>query len=200
MIRISNYTLISDVGETIIELLRRELIPEPVSDKNKIMVCSPAKKGDVQLSLYLYNIELAGEHKRTQMVKMSNGKTAYPPMALNLYYLLTAYSGSEEFNKSSDEHKILGSAIRVLYDNQIISGSVLKGHLSGSNQKIHMEFKNLSYDEMMRIWNFNDVPYNLSVAYKVGPIFIESQRTKESKPVVQAEFTVEYNNLKDEER
>lgn len=197
MLIISNYSLIADVGETIIELLRKELLPEPINDKNKIMVCSPAKKGDVQLSLYLYNIELAGEHKRTQMIKLPNGKKSYPPMALNLYYLMTAYSGSEEFNKSSDEHKILGSAIRVLYDNQIIAGSVLKGHLSGSEQKLNVEFKNLSYDEMMRIWNFNDVPYNLSVAYKVGPIFIESQRTKESKPVIQAEFTVKHGSVKD---
>ncbi len=186
-----NYSLISDVGETMIKLLRSELVPEPILEPSKINVCSPAKKADSQLSLYLYNIEEAGEYRKTKMISIDKDTKSYPPMALNFYYLITAYSGSQELTKSSDEHKILGKAMQVFYDNPTIKGSRLTGSLKGSQQEIKISFKNLTYDEMMRIWHFNDLPYVLSVAYKVGPVYLESTRIKTTTPVKTAIFGLE---------
>ncbi|WP_432666849.1 DUF4255 domain-containing protein [Wukongibacter baidiensis] len=171
-------------------LLQENLIPEPIDKKENIGLCSPAEKGDFQLTLYLYNIEESGEFRQTEMIKLPDGNLRYPPISFNLYYLLTAYSTAELKYKALDEHKILGRAIQVLYDNAILRDSQLVGSLKDSNQEIRLEIKNLSYDEMMRIWNFNDIPYSLSIAYRVGPVLIDSTRIKEVKRVVDSKISV----------
>lgn len=186
-----SYTAISDVSETLLTILKDRLVPEPIKKKVNIGVCSPADKGDFQLTLYLYNIEQSGEYRITKMKELPDGNQQYPPLSFNLYYLLTAYSTGDLQNKAMDEHKILGRAIQVFHDTPVLKGTDLKGSLNGTDQEIRMEIKNLSYDEMMRIWNFDDVPYNLSIAYRVGPVLIESTRIKEVKRVVHSEFNVQ---------
>ncbi|MCT4593105.1 MAG: DUF4255 domain-containing protein [Anaeromicrobium sp.] len=190
MITIPAYTAIADVGSSLVKLLQENLVPEPIDKKENIGLCSPADKGDFQLTLYLYNIEESGEFRQTEMIKLPDGNLRYPPISFNLYYLLTAYSTAELKSKALDEHKILGRAIQVLYDNAILRGNDLAGSLKGSDQDIRIQTKNLSYDEMMRIWNFNDVPYNLSIAYRVGPVLIDSTRIKEAKRVVDTKISI----------
>ena len=188
MLSIPGYTAISDVGDSIIKLLREHLVPEPIDKKENIGLCSPAEKGDFQLTLYLYNIEESGEFRQTEMIKLTDGNLQYPAISFNLYYLLTAYSTAELKSKASDEHKILGRAIQVLHDNAILTGNDLSGSLKNSNQDIRIQVKNLTYDEMMRIWNFSNIPYNLSIAYRVGPILIDSTRIKETKRVIDSKI------------
>ena len=52
-----SYTVISDVSDTLVNLLREQLVPEPIKKQVNIGLCSPADKGDFQLTLYLYNID-----------------------------------------------------------------------------------------------------------------------------------------------
>lgn len=184
------YTAIADTGLSLVKVLRENLVPEPIDKSENIGLCSPAEKGDFGLTLYLYNIEECGEFRQTEMIKLPDGNLRYPPAAFNLYYLLTAYSTAELKSKALDEHKILGRAIQVLYDNAILKGDDLVGSLKGSEQHIRIQTKNLSYDEMMRIWNFNDIPYNLSIAYRVGPVLIDSTRIKETKRVVESKISI----------
>lgn len=157
-------------------------------------MCSPAEKGDFQLTLYLYNIEESGEYRRNDMIKLNDGNLMYPPTSFNLYYLMTAYSTAELKSKALDEHKILGRAIQVLNDNAILKGEALHGSLGNDEEEIKIQVKNLTYDEMMRIWNFHDVPYSLSIAYRVGPILIDSKRIKKVKRVVESRIEINEKN------
>ena len=189
-----SYTVISDVSETLIELLKDNLTPEPISNKENIVVCSPAEKGDSQLSLYLYNIAENGFNREVNMIPMEDGNLRFPPKSFYLHYLLTAYSTSELSSKVLDEHKILGKAIQVILDNPILRGNMLKGSLNGSDTEVKIEVKNLTYDEMMRVWHFSDVPYRLSVAYTVGPIYMDSNRVKIVKRVKRSEININRKN------
>lgn len=188
-----NYTSIADVGKSIVELLQQKLVPEPIKKAEKIALCSPSNKGDLELTLYLYNIEQSGNTRMNSMVTLPNGDMKNPPVPLSLYYLITAYSNSQLSSKAYDEHKMMGRTIQVLNDNSILEGELLKGNLKGTNQKINLEMKNLTYDEMMRIWNFKDVPYSLSIVYKVTPVYIESTKTRKVKRVVETRFNI--NNI-----
>ena len=185
-----SYTAIADVGLSLIELLKENLTPEPIKKKEKIALCSPADKGDLELTLYLYNIEEYGQFRITKMETLPNGDLRNPPSTYSLYYLLTGYSNSQLKSKAYDEHKILGRAMQVLKDNSVLKGELLKGSLKGTDQELKIEIKNLSYDEMMRIWHFKDVPYSLSIAYKVAPVLIESTRIKKVNRVVEARFDI----------
>lgn len=192
------YTSIADAGQSIIELLRDNLVPEPVKKKERIALCSPAEKGDMELTMYLYNIETDAETMLQGMYTLPDGKMRKNPVSLSLYYLLTAYSNSQLISKAYDEHKILGRAIQVLRDNPVLEGNTLKGNLKGSGQKINIYSKNLTYDEIMRIWNFKDVPYSLSMAYKVSPVYIESAKIRSVQRVVDANFDVGYERGEDD--
>ncbi|MCT4604679.1 MAG: DUF4255 domain-containing protein [Marinisporobacter sp.] len=190
------YTAIADVGSSIIKLLQENLVPEPILKKENIGLCSPAEKGDFQLTMYLYNIEECGEYRINEMIKLPDGNLQYPPISFNLYYLLTAYSTAELKSKALDEHKILGRAIQVLHDHGTLNREYLLGSLKSSDQDIRIQIKNLTYDEMMRIWNFHDIPYSLSIAYRVGPILIDSTRIKKTKRVVDSSIHITRKDVK----
>jgi hypothetical protein len=181
---------IADVGMSLVQLLRDSLVPEPINKFEKIGLCSPSEKGDFQLTLYLYNIEESSEFRVTQMIDLPDGSQQYPPKVFYLNYLITAYSTADIKSKALDEHKIIGKAIQMFHDNPVLLKSQLSGSLQESDQQIKVEVKNLTYDEMMRIWHFNDVPYSLSISYRVGPVYIESNRVKNTPRVMKSSLQI----------
>lgn len=185
-----SYTAIADVGLSLTKLLQESLTPEPIKKLEKIGLCSPAERGDFQLTLYLYNIEESGEYRVNTMIDKPDGSQMYPPKTFFLYYLLTAYSNADVKAKAMDEHKILGKAIQIFHDMPVLQGSRLEGSLKGTDLEVRVEVKNLTYDEMMRIWHFKDIPYSLSLAYRVGPVYIDSTRVRKPARVVKSRFDV----------
>jgi len=191
-----SYTAIADVGLSLTKLLQDSLTPEPIKKAGNIGLCSPAERGDFQLTLYLYNIEESGEYRINTMTDLPDGSQQYPPKTFFLYYLLTAYSNADVKAKAMDEHKMLGKAIQLFHDTPVLSGSMLEGSLKGSDLEVRVEVKNLTYDEMMRIWHFKDVPYSLSLAYRVGPVYIESTRIRKTTRVVKSRFDMGRGDVK----
>src|SRR5690606_37200960 len=92
---VGNHNVIADVGLGLLSLLREKMTPNPVPQPELIGIAPPDEKGDLVLSLYLYNIRENGESRKTQMQNRGNGELQYPPMALDLYFLLTAHSTAE---------------------------------------------------------------------------------------------------------
>lgn len=179
----SDYTALSDVGETLIELLRekmQELIPV-----DSISLVSPGEiegKDNIRLSLFLYHVEENIHLKNQEMEKIGSSVLKAPPLALDLYYMVTSYPSpgiQDRTDRTREEHSILGKAIQVLHDNSILTGSVLKGSLSASDTILHMMVTSLSLDDMTKIWNtFKEKSFRPSVCYLVTPVKIESLREK----------------------
>lgn len=166
------------------------MTPEPIAEQEMIGLCSPADKPEYRLALYLYRIEEAAEFRSTEMRNTGAGDLQYPPQNLYLYYLLTAYSTAELKSRSVDEHRILGRAMQVLYDNPILRGSLLGGTLAQKDEELRIVSHKMSMDELNKIWNFAGVSYRLSVGYKVGPVAIDSTRTKKTRRVMETEISV----------
>lgn len=74
-----SYTAIADVGLSLTKMLQESLTPEPIKKLEKIGLCSPAERGDFQLTLYLYNIEESGEYRINTMIDKADGSQMYPP-------------------------------------------------------------------------------------------------------------------------
>lgn len=184
MVAIGGYTVIADVGNTLLKLFRDNMTPEPVPNGEMIGLCSPADKGDYRLTLYLHRVEESGEFRSTVMQSSGLGKLKYPPLSINLYYLLTAYSTADLKSRAFDENRIFGRAMQVVYDHSILRGSFLLGTLAEKNEEIRIELINLPADEMTKIWNFPNLPYKLSLCYRVGPVNIDSMRIKETRRVM----------------
>jgi hypothetical protein len=185
-------TVIADVGETLVGLLRGRLWGSELADESKVALASPAALGadtDVRLSLFLYRVS-ENEHLRNTdwtEVKTAAGtvdpeRRRAPPMALDLYYLLTAYpseGGSDETTKTRDQHRVLGRAMQVFRDNAVVTGSDLQGSLVADDE-LRLAMEPNPTEEMFNIWNtFEETPYQPSVAYVVGPVLVESREPDE---------------------
>ncbi|OBZ12256.1 MULTISPECIES: DUF4255 domain-containing protein [Bacillales] len=184
------YTVIADLGASLLRLLRDHLTPDPVPRPDLIGMASPRDAGDLALSLFLFNVKENGEARRTGMVDRG-GVLQYPPQALDFYFMMTAHSNADRLTRSLDEHRILGRAMQVLYDNAVLSGPYLEGTLAESSGSIRLTLASMEGEELMKLWQFGDLPYKLSVVYRVGPVMLDSNRVKPVSRVVERHIVLE---------
>lgn len=179
--------VIADVGETLLHLLRQEMSPDPIPHPEAIGLGSPAQSNDLALSLYFYEIRQVAE-RQLGMIHEGTNKLRYPPMTIDISLMITAHSSAELQSRALDEYRILGRAMQVLYDNAILKGSVLRGSLEGTNEELRLVMEQPPIDVFLRM--FPNVPYKLSVGYSVGPIYIDSTRTRTTTRVIERDIRV----------
>jgi hypothetical protein len=132
-----------------------------------------------------------GEYRQNQMVKRGTGSLQFPPLMLNLTYMLIAYSNAELQSRALDEQLILGRAMQVLYDHSILRGSVLQGSLAASEEELRLVFDVVTAETMRDLWTFSDVPFKLGVSFTVSPVQLDSTRVKTSKRVLERNLQME---------
>ncbi len=138
---------------------------------------SPAElKGSTEtyakINLYLYEVIENPHTKNQQWVTSVSDpdQQTYPPLALNLYYLLTPYASD-----AKSAHSVLGHAMRVFHDHSVIDKEELPAALRLTTEQLTISLCNLKLDDMTRIWNSLQTPYRLSVAYEVKIVQVESE-------------------------
>ena len=190
----SEYTAIADVGETLIDFLRGAM--GDMISPNSIVLFSPGEiedNDDVRLSLFLFQVNENIHMKNQEMQIVDPTRLKYPPLNLDLYYMLTSYPSSgiqDKTERTKEEHSILGRAMQVIYDNAILHGSVLRGSLAENNEEIHITQFPLNLDDMTKIWTtFQDKPFRPSICYIVTPTKIESTRERDTQRVVERNLT-----------
>lgn len=175
----ADYTIISDAGSALIRLLREGMVPDVIPNADAIGLCSPSDKGDFVLGLYLYDIRESEEVFESSMRMSGQNEMRYPPKYLNLFYMLTAYSMSDIKFRSAEEHRILGRAIQVLQDHPVLDDMLYENSAGADRYPVRVEQQRLDNDEKMKLWNMPNVPYKLSMYYKVSPIELSSARTRQ---------------------
>ncbi|KAB2951939.1 DUF4255 domain-containing protein [Heliorestis acidaminivorans] len=184
-----SYELLADVSRTLLELLRKKMTPEPVAKEEQIGLCPPNDSGNYILGLHMYNIEEKKNLGSQRLLNVRPGLQQDPPTPFLLYYMLTVYSKTEQANRAIDEQRILGRAIQVLNDNSKLSSSDLLGSLQNSNSTLDITALPLTMDDKAKIWSLYNQPYQLSMYYVVGPVYLASDNYRNTRPVV--EFQVD---------
>lgn len=132
---------------------------------------------DLRVNLFLYQL-LQDEHRRNSggWVPLERTKDsqrfAPEPLALRLYYLVTAFAGD-----GLTEHHLLGAAIQALYTNRRVPEEVLRGTLKDSAvraEHVQLTLLNLDVDTVQKIWGSQTEPMRASAAYEVEAIFIDA--------------------------
>lgn len=190
-IPIGDYSVIADVSASILRLLREKMTPDPIPQPELIGLGSPVDKGDFYLSLFLYSVRESGDNRKTQMVSRGAGEIQYPPMTVDLHYLMTVQSPAELQSRALDEQRILGRAMQVLYDHSVLRGPNVVGTLAESGEELRVVMENVSGEAMLNMWNYADTPYRLSVSYVVGPVMIDSTRIKSTKRVLSSDVSIQ---------
>lgn len=186
----ANYTVIADTGSALVSILRENMVPEVILNPESIGLCTPEEKGDLLLGLYLYDIRESEEYRRSGMVSAEISRQRYPSTYLSLYYMLSAYSNGDVKFRAAEEHKILGRALQVLSDHRLLDPETLSPTDQRNGQAIQIEIEPMTLEDKMKIWTVPNKAYPLSLFFKVGPVELESDRTRTMQRVVDIDFQV----------
>lgn len=131
------------------------------------------------LSLYLYHLSPDAHLNNRPMIQVSPGRQEFPPLSLDLNYMITPTS-----NNTQDNLVTLGRVMQILAAVPILRANFLDSLLRPARPEVRIVFNPVSADDMTRIWSAFSRPYRLSVCYLVQPVSIDSARQPESGPPV----------------
>ena len=196
----ADYTIISDVSNHILSLLRDRMCPEPIPSPNNIEVSSPASQDvDYILGLYLYDIK--EEDTVAPPVRVLRGKAqmAPPPKPYSLYYMVFINSGGQAGLKDQDFQKIIGKVAQIVSDNNSVLPNQLQNRLDTQEPPIVFSQAKIGLEEKVRVWSAINKPYQISLFYKAAPVFVSSEVLIDTPRVTDARFSVEVAGERQEE-
>lgn len=182
-----------------VKLLDDSTTPDPELTYVHVTTLPPDRARDPssdynQVNLFLYRTAINGAFRNMDIPRrVLPGETGQPPLALNLFYLITAYGSN---NDEVLSHRLLGRALRILQDHPLLTKSDLlsedqiKDLLSESGVDAQPEYvriipQSMSLEEMSKLWMMFQTNYRISVAYQVEVALIEgTRRTRTPLPVL----------------
>lgn len=132
-----------------------------------------------QINLFLYHI-LPNASWRTMDLpnRVKPGEIGQPPLALNLYYIITFYG------KDNDDilaHRLLGQAMHILNDYAVLNPADIKISLGESDlhnqvERVRITLQPMSLEDISKLWRTFQTQYRISAVYEVSVVIIESSR------------------------
>jgi hypothetical protein len=165
--------VISDVSLTLQHVLHDSLVSlDPqffveVSDLQGQMSTSP-----LHLTIFLFEVVEDPSAKNRPPVRQVVNQAVFtrkPPMALQLRYMLTPWSGDR-----ITDHKILGKVIETFYDGANIAGTKLQGGLANTDAVLNVNMAPITLEDRTRVWYSVQKPYRLSLTYEVRVVNLDS--------------------------
>lgn len=170
------YTAIAEVSRALAELIRGSVVPELVAKPDLIGLCSPANNGDFQLGIYLYNISESESYRLSGRQNAGLYQQKYPPIVLDLEYMITPYYKSDVKFLAEEEQVLLGRIVQLINDNSEI--------LSDKGESVMLSLENPSLDDRQKIWN-GSVPYRTSIFLRAKAVIVESARERKISRVTE---------------
>src|SRR5689334_16847627 len=107
----------------------RNVLEAQMTPSTKVTLLSPGDASSLQTRINLFLFRVAGNpHLNTRDWQPKPGdptRIVFPPLALNLFYLLTPFAPLDPQTGLADTHGIMGEAMRVLYENAIVPQTFL---------------------------------------------------------------------------
>ncbi len=132
-----------------------------------------------QVSVYLFHVAPDKFYRNTFPTGGSAQKIPEQPLALTLYYLVTAHSSKSYIA----EQQAMSIALKCFHEHSSISATVPPGDRS---EEFTLTLEPQTIDETGRLWQSISSPMRLSAVYRASVIFIEPPPPKAPKPVLKA--------------
>lgn len=145
--------------------------PPDVAEKNG---------ADNQLNLFLYQTVVNGAWRNLDMPRQVRpGENAAPPLALNLHYLITAYSRADG-DSGTTSHRVLGGAMSVLHDHPVLGRDEIASALTNNDlgqqfERLRITPLALGVEEISKLWTVFQTQYRISAAYELTVVLIDSR-------------------------
>ncbi len=133
-----------------------------------------------QINLFLYQIlPNAAWRNRDIPSRVKSGETGVPPLALNLYYIVTAYHRENADLVEVTTHNLLGRAMSILHDHPLLGPDEIRQALPNNDlhtqiERVRITLQPLSLEEMSKLWMMFQTRYRTSAAYEVAVVLIDS--------------------------
>lgn len=174
----ADYTALVEAGNALVEMLRDNLTPEPIGNKELIALCSPHESENNQLTLYLYQVEEDTQGTESGYYPVSRTVERLRPTKYNLRFLVTAHSKAPAQMKEADQYRMVGAALQVLRDHPVIDQEYLSGSLAEQNAQIRVVLEKTNQDQLLKIWNNTSSTYKLSFVVLLSGIEIDSKKER----------------------
>ena len=174
----ADYTALVEAGSALVEMLRENLTPEPIGNRELIALCSPHESENNQLTLYLYQVEEDTQGVESGYYQVSQTVQRIRPTRYNLRFLVTAHSKAPVQLRQADQYRMIGAALQVLRDHPVIDREYLSGSLAEQGARIHVVLEKTTQDQLLKIWNNTSSNYKLSFVVLLTGIEIDSKRER----------------------
>jgi hypothetical protein len=115
-----------------------------------------------------------------------NGAGTQPPLAINLTYMITAYG---EATPETKDQRILGKALQVLNEHPVLLRDAIRAHFPGTGleeqvESVRIKPRDVSLEEMSRLWSAFMTQYRTSAVYDVSVVLIDNDTIEPVGPPV----------------
>ncbi len=165
--QLGDLNTIGDVTQTLVNLLQG--LDITLDSPAQLPTASTGGESFSRVNLYLYQVSENPYTKNQPWTTRTGGAQEYPPLSLNLYYLLTPFASD-----AISAQQVLTHAMQLLYVNSIVSDDQLSDSLRLTSSQLSINLCQMSLEELTRVWNALQTPYRLSVSYEVRVVLIES--------------------------
>ncbi|MFZ5510305.1 MAG: DUF4255 domain-containing protein [Pseudomonadota bacterium] len=139
------------------------------------------------VSLWLYRLQRDGETLNQPPRRVAPGELRPRPLPLRLHYLVTPIVDHATRPQAPElEQHVLGKVLQVLHDVGSLRGALLRDDLVGQAMEIFVRLEPLTLEEITRVWDALELPYQLCVSYEVSVVPIHSGRAVEDTEPVDA--------------
>ena len=184
----ADYTALVEAANGLVELLRDNLTPEPIANREVIALCSPHEPENNQLTVYLYQVEEDTQGVPSGYYQVDRTTQRKRPSRYNLRFLVTAHSKAPAQLKEADQYRMIGAALQVLKDHPIIDPGYLSGSLAEQGSVINVVLEKTSQDQLLKIWNNTSTQYKLSFVVLLAGVEIDSRKERKITRVTDVEI------------
>ncbi|MDR0919777.1 MAG: DUF4255 domain-containing protein [Oscillospiraceae bacterium] len=177
----SDFTVISKISNKLVELLRDNLVPDIISKRNAIALCTPYEYEDIEVGIFLYDISRDEEIPFGGRINEGNIQK-YPPEVVKLCYAITPFLKSDIRYLAQEQQIVMGKIIQTMND----------GFITDDICETNLKLLSLPFSEKKDIISGKNNNYTMSLFYCVSNVHIDSLRTKGIKRVNEIIFKTDY--------
>jgi hypothetical protein len=181
---VSSHAILHDISRELRRRIHAALSDTPGTDfdltteEGDIVLSPPPEPaaGAPLLSVYLYHVEPDAHLRNQPYLNVDAGGLRYPPLALQLHYLITGLDDQEPTNQL-----VLGRILQHFHDNPFIgevAGAPLDNSFGGNSPEARIMLEMLTLEELSRVWQALRSGYQLSLAYRVQVVTVDSARSE----------------------
>lgn len=170
-------------GKCLLKLLRDNLCPGYVRDRDSILLTAPWEEEDYRVGVYLYDIQ--DYSLAVSAVSDTGGDMLrFPPKTVELSYMLFC-NEKHRFGGLQRERLqgILNEMIRTLHDNPTL--------MREDGEAVDIFFLRESVEFKIRLWGSFNQPLQPAVYLRAAPVPVASARTRKVNRVKERDYGLE---------